>query len=456
MTYVAVTLGVLAFLNIYISNISQRLIYRSKEHSLVEKCQLASDEISTLDVLNPSTVSGILEQMESLKVTRLIVTDQMGNALYDSTGTSLGHRMILPEIIQALEGNDVFTGEYKKGLIICRTATPVYYYDTIIGSVYMTEYDSTQGALIRNLQVNTFQISLILELFVILFALIYSSSFSRRIGKILNSMRIIQNGDYGHKVSIGGHDELTVLGQEFNELTERLQTSEEMRRRFVSDASHEIKTPLASIKLLADSILQNDMDPDTMREFVGDIGSEAERLNRMTAKLLSLTRLDSADTPPEAEIIPMKPTVNRVYRILIPTARAANVRMKLSLEDSCPVLITEDELYQVVFNLMENGIKYNRPGGTLTVRLARQDENAVLTVEDTGMGIPEESQVHIFERFYRVDKARSRASGGSGLGLAIVHSIVSSHQGTVSVASRLGQGTVFTVTFPVFDTEVDP
>ena len=248
---------------------------------------------------------------------------------------------------------------------------------------------------------------------------------------------------------------LEVLGNEFNDLAERLRTSEEKRSRFVSDASHELKTPLASIKLLTDSILQYDMDPETIREFVSDIGAEAERLNRMTAKLLSLTKAEGA-AGAEIEIIYMAPTIRRVAKMLRQQAQQADIHVELELERDVPVLILEDDLYQIVFNLMENGIKYNTPGGKLTVSLHRTEDNAILEVSDTGVGIPEDAVEHIFERFYRVDKARSRASGGSGLGLSIVRTIVQRNRGQIQVSSAPGQGTTFTVTFPAFDTEVDP
>jgi len=352
------------------------------------------------------------------------------------------------------EGNDVFSWKYENSAMESRAATPITYYGTIIGCVYMTEYDDSQGVLIHTLQRTVLQVTLTLEIIVVLFSIAFSSAFSRRLRKIMTSMRIIQEGDYSHKVSIGGNDELTMLGNEFNDLTERLNTSEQKRRRFVSDASHELKTPLASIKLLTDSILQNDMDSETIREFVGDIGNEAERLNRMTAKLLSLTKVDG-QIAEDAEIIYMSPTIRRVHRMLSPLARQAKISITLSLEEDCPVLILEDDLYQVVFNLMENGIKYNQPGGMLSVSLQHRDDNAILIIQDTGMGIPEDSVDHIFERFFRVDKARSRASGGSGLGLAIVRAIVQRNRGDIQVQSVLGKGTCFTVTFPCFETEVD-
>ena len=421
---------------------------------MIEKCMLVSDEIATLDVLNNTSISAIVGQMESLKVTRMIVTDQTGKILYDSSNAEIGAYAFYPEITQAIAGNDVCTWNYRKGTTDCRAATPVVYFGTIVGCVYITELETTQGAMIQSLQETILRITFLLEFIVFIFSLAFAKTFSHRLNRIMSSMRIIQEGDYSHHVEMGGNDELTVLANEFNDLTARLQTSEQKRSRFVSDASHELKTPLASIKLLSDSILQYDMDLETVREFVGDIGDEAERLNRMTAKLLSLTKAEGLANE-ESEIIFMAPTIHRVARMLRPNARKSNIDFQLELEEDSPVLITEDDLYQIVFNLIENGIKYNQAGGSLTVHLKRDEENAILEVRDTGMGIPEDALDHVFERFYRVDKARSRATGGSGLGLAIVRTIVTRNRGEISVSSTLGQGTVFTVTFPTFDTEVD-
>lgn len=427
---------------------------------MIEKCQLAATEVAGLDVLNPSTVSSAVSQMGGLRVTRLIITDSAGAVIYDSLegDAAIGKIVLIPEVIQALEvspkapiGNDVFS--YDGAMQSC-AATPIVSYGTLVGCVYMMEYDFAQGSLIQSLLSNVLYITLILELVVILFSLIYSRGFSRRLRRIMTSIRIIQEGDYSHKVSMGGHDELTVLGDEFNDLTDRLQVSEKKRHQFVSDASHELKTPLASIKLLTDSILQNDMDMETIREFVGDIGDEADRLNRMSQKLLTLSRIDS-QADGECEIIYMAPTIKRVARMLSGIAEKNSISISLDLQDDCPILILEDDLYQIVFNLIENGIKYNLPGGKLTISLYHKDDNAVLKVEDTGVGIPEEAISHIFERFYRVDKARSRKSGGSGLGLSIVRNIVERNRGEIQVESTVGQGTTFFVIFPIFDTEVD-
>ena len=422
---------------------------------MIERCQLAASEISGQEVLNATTVHNAVDQMGSLRVTRLVITDVRGVALYDTAPeTQIGKFFILPEIIQALDGNDVFSWNYHDGAMQSRAATPIIAYDTLIGCVYMMEYDTQQGALIRTLQQNTFYISLVLELCVTIFATFFSSSVTKRLRKIMASMRIIREGDYSHKVKMGGNDELTVLSNEFNDLVERLQISEQKRRNFVSDASHELKTPLASIKLLSDSILQNDMDSETVKEFVGDIGNEADRLNRMTQKLLSLTRIESQEDS-DCEIVNIAPTVDRVIRMLTGIAGENKIVIHTQVIQDSPILIIEDDLYQIVFNLVENGIKYNVPGGELFVTLERVEDNAVIKVRDTGVGIPEDSVGHVFERFYRVDKARSRKSGGSGLGLSIVRNMVERNGGKIEVESKVGEGSTFTLIFPVFDMEDD-
>ena len=454
-TYVLITFFVLLFLNIYSAQSSQELFYKSKEASMVERCLIAASDISVIDVLNTDNVAEAVSQMENLTMSRMIVTDVSGKILYDSTETAnIGNYALFPEILQALENQDVFSWNYsyKDNMIHSRAAAPIISFGELAGCVYMVENDISQGVLIGTLQKNVLSITLLLEVAVIIFSAIFARSFYKRIRRIHHSMQIIRGGDYSHRLSMGGRDELTLLGDEFNALTERLQTSENKRHQFVSDASHELKTPLASIKLLSDSILQNDMDMATVKEFVGDIGNEADRLNRMSTKLLSLTRMDS-QVDSDCEIVEIAPTVEKVIKMLSIIAQKNSVTMSTDLADNCPILIMEDDLYQIIFNLVENGIKYNRPGGSLHIQATRDGENAVLRIKDTGVGIPEESISHLFERFYRVDKARARKSGGSGLGLSIVRNMVERNGGTISVSSVFGEGSVFTVIFPIFDVE---
>ncbi len=456
LTTVVVTFAILLFLNYYCSRTNQRVIYQSKQKALVEKCHIAAVELSTLEVINKEAVAATVQKIGGQDLMHLIITDKDGIALYDSAqeGSYTNQVVSIPEIQSALQCNDAFRWTFKGSNMRSQAAVPIFSYGELSGCVYLAEEDPAQAKLLQSLQVNILTISIILELLVIIISFGFSKMFSSRMRKILNSIRIIRGGDYSHKVKLSGHDEMAVLGEEFNDLTDKLQISEYKRRQFVSDASHELKTPLASIKLLTDSILQNPMDTETTIEFVEDIGREADRLTRMTAKLLSLTKTEAAYEE-SFEIITMAPTVNRVVRMLEGIAQENEIQITVNIRSDTPVLITEDDLYQITFNLVENGIKYNTPGGKLDIELFREDENSVLTITDSGIGIPQDALPYIFQRFYRVDKARSRKSGGSGLGLSIVHNMVERNSGTIHVSSEAGKGTQFRVSFPVFDTDED-
>ena len=453
--YILLTFFVLLFLNVYCSQTSQQLFYRSKHTAMLDKVLLVSSAVGEQEILSADTARSAVDSLDNLKAARLLITDDAGRVVYDTAADPVSF-CLLPEVVQALRGNDVITIDYHDGVIISRAAAPILNHNTLTGCAYLLDYDTEQGRLISSLQSNVLRITLLLNLAVILFTAVSAGAFTRRLRRIMAAMHIIREGDYTHKVSLGGNDELTALGREFNALTEKLQESEEQRRQFVSDASHELKTPLASIKLLSDSILQNDMDVDTVREFVSDIGDEADRLTRMSEKLLSLTRFHP-DEGSDCEITYFRPTIERVMRMLSTTADMAYVTLSADIREDASILILEDDLYQIIFNLAENGIKYNVPDGSLTVGLRREGDNAVLTISDTGMGIPPESLGKIFDRFYRVDKARSRQTGGSGLGLAIVKEMVERNRGTITVTSSdtPPTGTTFTLTFPVFDVEED-
>ena len=452
-----ITAVVLLFLNVYCSETTQEIFYKGKESSMLEKCRTASVELSELDVLNQENIQQVLSKNESLMTSRIVVTDASACVIFDTENASEEIKQIstLPQIQTALAGNDVFHWYYHDSMMQSISAAPIYSYSSLTGCVYMMELDAAQGALMHSLQRNIFAITAVLELIVILFSALSALVFSGKLRRILASMRIIQSGDYSHKMKLAGRDELNLLADEFNSLTDKLYVSENKRRQFVSDASHELKTPLASIKLLSDSILQNEMNEETVREFVGDIGQEAERLNRMSQKLLSLTRIESQEDG-DCEIVNIQPTIDRVIRMLSGLAGENAISIQRNIVEDSPILILEDDLYEICFNLIENGIKYNRPGGSLSIFLSRENDNAILKVTDTGMGIPDDAIPHLFERFFRVDKARSRKSGGSGLGLAIVKNLVERNGGQILVESQVDVGSTFTVSFPVFDVSLPP
>lgn len=457
--YIVVTALVLIFLYAYTGSVAVTLVFRSKKAAMLNRAQVIVSSFSGMDTLTEDAVGQVMLLLDELDSSRTIVTNADGRVLYDSSDTQniLGSFALFPEIVGALGGSDVFYCVYQDEAFVSRTAMPLMYRSNLIGAVYLLEIDTDQSALVSDLTGNIANISILLAVAVAVISVAFTLIFSARMRRILHSIQIVREGEYSHKLNIRGTDELGLLAREFNQLTDRIQRTEMMQRQFVSDASHELKTPLASIKLLSDSILQNDMDMTTIREFVQDIGNEADRLTRMSQKLLSLSRLESVpDTAEEEEIVTVPLVAERVFRMLRPLAALHDVAMRGDYADGCTILATQDDLYQILFNLVENGIKYNVPGGSVEVSVYRDDEDVVITVTDSGVGIPDEDLPNIFDRFYRVDKARSRKGGGSGLGLSIVREMVERHYGTVAVARRSAAGgSVFTVVFPWIGTEVE-
>ncbi|MCI8423244.1 MAG: HAMP domain-containing histidine kinase [Lawsonibacter sp.] len=472
-SYLVVLAVVLVLLNTYPLLASQDLQFTSKLDSLKSQASVMASALMELESLSADQVVRVMNMLDSMGLDRILVTDPAGMILYDSLVNSQqqdeeikppeetgppeeaqGFRYALyQEIVAALRGNDVSYSRYSNRVFTSTAAVPIVYRGMTIGAIYILEVDEVQGALLASLQHTLRTISLIIAAVAVVLSAFFSKMLTSRIAALLRAIRIVGEGEYGHRLHPVGRDEMAQLAQEFNQLTDRLQTTEEVRRRFVADASHELKTPLASIRLLADSILQNDrMDSATVQDFVTDIGAEAERLTRITEHLLALTRLDSLPAG-RTEAVDVFQVVSQAAGMLSPVAEAAGVTIQESGRQGCVVLCTQDDLYQISFNLIENAIKYNFSGGVVYTAVYRDGDQVLLEVADTGVGIPAEDLPKVFNRFYRVDKARSRAAGGTGLGLSIVRDTARRHGGWVTVRPRSPEGSIFTVGFPAYSQE---
>ena len=229
-----------------------------------------------------------------------------------------------------------------------------------------------------------------------------------------------------------------------------MQLLDSSRQEFVSNVSHELKTPLTSMKVLADSLNgQEDVPIELYKEFMQDIGDEIDRENKIINDLLSLVKLDKSSADLNIQSMNINDLLEQIMKRLRPIAKKADV--ELVLESFRPVTAEVDEvkISLALTNLIENAIKYNRPEGWVHVSLNADHQHFYVKVEDSGIGIPEESQSHIFERFYRVDKSHSREIGGTGLGLAITRNVVILHRGAIKVHSVEGEGTTFIVRIPL-------
>ncbi len=450
-SYFAVILLCLVFINVFPVVRYRDLLFESKYNAMQNQANLIASSLSALNTLQPDEVTKVMELLEDQGTSRAIVTDGGACVVYDSVdnASSRGRYALFSEIILALEGKNVFNASLKDGVLTGKACIPVVGRSGIMGTVYLYEHDTEQAALVTDLQTTLLQISGVVTAAAILLALVLSLLMTRRTRVILSAMHSLGEGDYSVRAKVGGGDMLEQIGSEINTLADRLRETETMRQRFVSDASHELKTPLAAITLLADSVVQtDDMPVTTIREFVYDIGREAERLRRITQHLLELTRLHNADTARQ-EKVDMARVSEEALKMLRPLAAERGVVLESRLGRECCVLADADDLHQIIFNLVENAIKYNVPQGSVRVLLYRRDQTVRFLVDDTGVGVPEDKLPHIFDRFYRVDESRTGMEGSSGLGLSIVKDTAEKHGGTVSAQRRDGGGMRFAVTFPL-------
>jgi heavy metal sensor kinase len=243
-------------------------------------------------------------------------------------------------------------------------------------------------------------------------------------------------------------DELGHLAQTINAMIGRLERSFAEVRRFTADASHELRTPLTAIRTEAEVALDRPLTVEAHQQLLGSILEECERLTRLTDQLLALSREDAGPARPTREPIDLTSLLDGVVETMRPLAEAKGLHLYLTRESGVQVYGEETRLREVFYNLLDNAIKYTPEGGKVEVELSRQGQAAVVRLRDTGIGIPEEHLPRVFDRFYRVDKARSREQGGTGLGLSIAQAIVTAHGGRIDLASAPGQGTTCTVTLP--------
>ncbi len=453
LTYLLVTAVMIVVLNTYPVIISRDLVFVSKENALWPTTARMGASVEALERITPETVGQVMSMMETGNLSQVSVMNGNMDELYSVRNDATGYdERVLFSLVRSAISNkeDKFRSFFSDGAFMSYSSCPIMSGDQVVGAVCVYEYDETEGRIVLGIRDDMLNISLGLGIAAILVSFILSKTMTYRLKRVLDGIKNVREGEYTYRVAVSGHDELTQLSDEFNSLTDRLQKTEEIRRRFVADASHELKTPLAAIRLLSDSILETDnMDAETVKEFVTGIREESERLGRTTGQLLALTKLDNAAATVRVDVDCCE-VANRVLGTLKPIAERAGVTVRAELDANVHIMASSDELFQIIYNLVENAIKYNRPGGSVSLTVRRESEKVRITVEDTGIGIPEEDLPYIFDRFYRVEKSRDRDEGGTGLGLSIVKSTADRHGGEVTAEKRSEGGMRFVVSFPAY------
>ena len=400
---------------------------------------------------------------------RVLLLDENGKVQMDSYGEIQGERLQYPEIANILvkgqkvdygvheletgmeldTGNLLFTRRSSAAWVGYCTAGVVYA-SNIIGVLLLV---SPVQEIMQNLYQLQDQMIMIFAAIAVA-ALICSWVFSRVITRPLSGLnRGIQRmskGDFSARVKVRGSGEMKQLARAFNSMSEKLETLDQSRNQFVSNASHELKTPLATMKIMIESLIyQPEMAKNLRTEFLTDINNEIDRLSAIVSDLLTLVQMDSQNVKLSRENLSIAQLIKENAHRLQPIADQKKQKIVLTLSDPCDIYADKSKLNQVIYNLMENAVKYTQNGGTIRVSLQRQGRDARFVVADNGPGIPKENLPHIFDRFYRVDKARSREKGGTGLGLSIVHQLVLLHGGSINVESEEGRGATFIVELPL-------
>ncbi|MFE4352202.1 HAMP domain-containing sensor histidine kinase [Peribacillus butanolivorans] len=269
--------------------------------------------------------------------------------------------------------------------------------------------------------------------------------------EIIDALRKIANGDYNVHLDFKmdkRNGEITEIINHFNHMAKQLKQMEEMRQEFISNVSHEIQSPLTSIVGFAQALQFNKLTIEERNHYLHIIETESRRLSKLSDNLLKLTSLESKHHPFEKKSYRLDQQIRTIILACEPNWMQKELVMDVSLE-KISVFIDEDLMSQVWTNLIHNSIKFTHYHGKITIRLQQIDDQAVIKISDTGIGISEKDQFHIFERFYKADQARERSKSGSGLGLSIVKKIIDMHEGSISVKGELGKGTTFTIRVPI-------
>lgn len=387
---------------------------------------------------------------------RIIVVNGSLKIVSDSFSYEVGKVLISKNVVDVIKGNSSFVKTIDRDQKYAQLTIPIKKdKENIIGAIIVQGSLSDAYAVITNMRDFIIITLMFILIFVIAFAFISSKRMVRPLKKVTEGIRHAADGFMEEKLDVKGSYEIKEICSSFNALLSRLNTLENSRQEFVSNVSHELKTPMTSMKVLADSLnMQEDVPVEMYKEFMKDIAEEIDRENKIITDLLSLVRLDKKANVLNISQVDIGKCLEVILKRLKPLAEKANI--DLVYESYRPVVAEVDEtkLSLAIMNLVENAIKYNVEEGNVKVSLNADHKFFYVTVADTGIGIPEESQEKVFDRFYRVDKARSRETGGTGLGLAITRSIIIMHGGIIRVYSRENDGTTFTVRINLKRSEV--
>ena len=411
-----------------------------------------------------------LAEFSALYDGRILVISDHLKVMKDTYSMSDGKTIVSPDVVKCLlQGYTGSTSNYDRRDGFIEIVTPIVetnYTDSrsdneessldvsdeevvrgvLLASVSTVSIRNTLGILSRKAML----LEVILILAVLLISLVLSTVLMKPFERLSGEISAVKAGYSTDPIKAPAFLETEHIADAFNQVLARMNALDESRQEFVSNVSHELKTPMTSMKVLADSLVSQDNVPVEMyREFMMDIKNEVDRENQIITELLTLVRMDRKDSKLNVKETNVNEMVEMILRRVRPIAQKRDIELTMVSMREVYAEIDDVKMNMVITNLVENAVKYNRDHGKVRVTINADPYNFYVSVEDTGVGIPQDSLDKIYERFYRVDNSRSREVGGTGLGLSITKSIVLQHHGAIDVQSILGEGTKFTVTVPL-------
>ncbi|MBO4457264.1 MAG: two-component sensor histidine kinase [Butyrivibrio sp.] len=443
-----------------------------KSNEVQTQLRILADHLLKYDnyLNNPTStvINAELDMLANLYDGRVMVINDNLKVVKDTYNISQGKTIISVEVVNCLkEGSKGALSKYDQGNGYIEMITPIIetkgYGEGDVSE--KGEKEVVRGVLLTSVSTDSIETTLdilskraqliegIITLVIFVYAALVSIGLLQPFTRITAAINDVKAGYTDEPIVGPNYFETEQIIRAFNALLKRMKVLNDSRQEFVSNVSHELKTPITSMKVLADSLLAQDNVPNEVyKDFMTDIVSEIDREDKIINDLLSLVKMDKTAADLNITNVDVVELVEIVCKRLRPIAVKHNIELTLESKRAITAEIDEVKISLVIMNLVENAIKYNKDQGQVKVELDADHQFFTVKVMDTGEGIPEYALYHIYERFYRVDKSRSRQIGGTGLGLAIAKNAVLMHRGTIDVESKPDVGTTFTVKIPLIYT----
>ena len=412
-------------------------------------CNLIIKE-NYLNDTGSQTVNTKLEMFADLYNGRVLLADRDFKIVGDTFHTEEGKTLLSSLAVKCFKGEKASNFDLKSKVL--EVAVPVQSPDVqqIQGVMLMTISTIEIGDMMAELEQKGMMLIGIIVVLSVFLSWLLSTILVKPLARVTKAIEDLTDGMQDDAISVPDYTETELITDAFNKMVNRMKILDESRQEFVSNVSHELKTPLTSMKVLADSLVgQQGVPEELYQEFMGDITAEIDRENKIITDLLSLVKMDKKAADLNITHMDINQLLEDILKRLRPIADKRNIDLILDCFRPVEADVDEVKFTLAISNLVENGIKYNVYDGWVRVSLDADHKYFYVTVADSGMGIPEDSIERIFERFYRVDKSHSKEIGGTGLGLAITRSAIAMHHGAIKVFSKEGEGTTFSVRIPL-------